>query len=141
MSFCRSDALKPYPTAVPIHMTTLKSMQARAITHVLLSGLLAFCQIGIAEEVTKGDHTHQVSLIELEDADCAQKDGKLIALMNSDTETAFEVWVDRWFMNVQTPDHTKHVLLPGQAPVPLGCSSTRAGDQHWTLYSIRSIRP
>lgn len=116
-------------------------MQALAMINVLLTGLLAFCQIAIAEEVIEDGHTHQVSLIELEDADCAQKDGKLIALMNSDAEAAFEVWVDRWFMNVQTPDHTKHVLPPGQAPVPLGCSSTRAGDQHWTLYSIKSIKP
>jgi len=121
-------------------MTTLKNMQAIAMINVLLSSLPAFCQMAIAEEITE-NHTQQVSLIELEDADCAQKDGKLIALMNSDTETTFEVWVDRWFMNIQTPDHTKHILPPGQSPVPLGCSSTRAGDQHWTLYSTKSIKP
>jgi hypothetical protein len=120
-------------------MTPLKNMQALAMIHALLSGLLAFCQMAIAEEITE-NHTHQVSLIELEDADCAQKDGKLIALMNSDGETTFEVWVDRWFMDIQTPDHTKHVLLPGQAPAPLGCSSTHAGDQHWTVHSIKIIK-
>jgi len=119
-------------------MTPLNNMQALAIINLLLASLLAFCQIAIAEEITE-DHTHHVNLVELEDADCAQKDGKLVALMNSDAETTFEVWVDRWFMNVQTADHTKHVLPPGHAPVPLGCSSTRAGDQHWTLYSIKAI--
>lgn len=120
-------------------MTPLKNMQAIARINILLSSLLVFCQIAIAEEV-KEDHTHQVSLIELEDANCAQKDGKLIALLNADAEATFEVWVDRWFMNVQTADHTKHVLLPVQTPVPLGCSSTRAGDQHWTLHSIKTIK-
>lgn len=120
-------------------MKPLKNMQALAIINILLTGLMAFCQMAIAEEISE-NHTHQVSLLELEDADCALKDGKLIALMNSDTETAFEVWVDRWFMNVQTPDHTKHVLSPGHAPVPLGCSSTRAGDQHWTVHSIKIIK-
>lgn len=110
----------------------------RAIPHILLGSLLAFCPFASADELTE-NQARQIILVELEDADCVQKDGKLIALTNSDAGTTFEVWVDRWFLNIQTADHTRHILSPGQGPVALGCSQTRAGAQHWTIYSIKAI--
>ena len=107
--------------------------------HILLGSLLAFCPFATADELM-GSQPRQVSLVELEDADCAQKDGKLFALINSDAGISYEVWVDRWFLNVQTADHTRHILSPGQEPVALGCSQTRSGAQHWTIYSIKAIQ-
>lgn len=80
-----------------------------------------------------------VTLVELDEADCELKGGKLIALQNTDPTHGYKVWVDRWFMQVQTADHTSHILQPGQAPVPLGCSQTLSGDQHWTLYDVTPL--
>lgn len=81
----------------------------------------------------------RVEFIELDDADCAIKGGKLVALQHTHHAQAIEVWVDRWFMQVKTADHTRHKLLPWQPPVPLGCSMTVSGEQHWTLYSATPL--
>lgn len=78
----------------------------------------------------------QVSLVGIDDASCAEKDGKLMVLQARPGQPPLEVWVDRWFMQVQTPDHTRHRLLPGESAA-LGCSMSRAGEQHWTIYSVR----
>jgi uncharacterized protein YcfL len=86
------------------------------------------------------NRAQQVQLVALEDADCIQRNGKLIALSNSDANISYEVWVDRWFLDVQTADHTRHILLPGHKPVALGCSQTRSGAQHWSIYSIKALQ-
>ncbi|HEY8354128.1 MAG TPA: hypothetical protein VIK69_03860 [Methylophilaceae bacterium] len=112
--------------------------QNHVTAYLLLGCLLMFSAFASADE-TGQDSQQPVTLVELEDVECAEKDGKLVALANSDSAATFEVWVDRWFMNVQTADHTKHILPPGRDPVPLGCSQTRAGNQHWSIYSIRII--
>lgn len=70
-----------------------------------------------------------------DDALCAEKNGKLVVLVN-DGATPQTVWVDRWFMEVKTPDHTRHMLAPGEQHA-LGCSMTWAGAQHWTMESVR----
>lgn len=85
-------------------------------------------------------YADKIKFVELDDSDCVAKDGKLIALEDGDPETAYEVWVDRWFMDVQTADHTKHLLKPGQEPTPLGCSMTGSGKQNWTLYSVKMLK-
>lgn len=73
-------------------------------------------------------------VLEMEDDSlCADKDGKLVVLVNAGEEPR-TVWVDRWFMGVQTPDHTRHVLAPAERHA-LGCSITRSGEQHWTIDS------
>jgi len=78
-----------------------------------------------------------VALIEDDSAECLANDGKLIRL-KSDAKKTIVVWLDRWFMGVQTADHTKHVMQPEDEPIALGCSVTRDGEkQHWTIASVR----
>jgi len=80
-----------------------------------------------------------VQLIEVEDADCAVNDGKLITLTNTEPQSGKVVWVDRWYLDKQTADHTKHVLDREHPSASLGCSITRAGNQHWTIYSVTDL--
>lgn len=70
-----------------------------------------------------------------DDSLCVDKDGKLVVLVNASAE-ARTVWVDRWFMQVKTPDHTRHDLAPDERHA-LGCSNTRAGEQHWTFDEVK----
>ena len=83
--------------------------------------------------------TAAVQLIEVEDADCAINDGKLITLTNAQPQSGKVVWVDRWYLDKQTADHTKHVLDHEHPSASLGCSITRAGNQHWTIYSVTDL--
>lgn len=79
----------------------------------------------------------RVALIEDDSAECLANDGKLIRL-KSDARKTIVVWLDRWFMGVQTADHTKHVMQSEDEPIALGCSVTRDGEkQHWTIASVR----
>ncbi|PKO26134.1 MAG: hypothetical protein CVU35_00725 [Betaproteobacteria bacterium HGW-Betaproteobacteria-8] len=110
------------------------------LTVVLLIGGLSIFNPALAED-SSSDDSGKVRLIELEDADCALKGGNLIALVNLDPDRSFEVWVDRWFMGVQTADHTRHLLSPGLMPTPLGCSLTLSGEQHWAIYSVKIAAP
>lgn len=84
-----------------------------------------------------------VTLVESDDSLCLAHGGQLVSLQLAADELAqgasLEVWVDRWFMQVQTADHTRHVLS-AQVPVAeLGCSQSIAGTQHWTLSNIRRL--
>ena len=79
-----------------------------------------------------------VRMIETDDANCIVNDGKLVSLTLVDTETTLDVWVDRWFMEVQTADHTKQHLSAETPVAALGCSRTNAGAQRWTIHSIKS---
>jgi len=65
------------------------------------------------------------------DALCAEKNGQQVVLVNAGSEPQ-TVWLDRWFMGVQTPDHIRHHMGPGEQHV-LGCSNTWSGEQHWTI--------
>jgi hypothetical protein len=80
-----------------------------------------------------------VQLIEVDDADCAVNDGKLITLTNTEPQSGKVVWIDRWYLDKQTADHTKHVLDREHPSASLGCSITRAGNQHWTIYSVADL--
>lgn len=80
--------------------------------------------------------TEKVVFIETDDATCIANDGKLISIGSVDKSQSLDVWVDRWFMGVQTPDHTKQRLNLDNPVADLGCSKTSAGAQHWTIHSI-----
>lgn len=101
--------------------------------------LLCVCLTAIA--ATEADW---VTLSETDDSLCLAHGGQLISLQltaaaMTDQVGDVEVWVDRWFMQVQTADHTRHVLN-AQAPVAeLGCSQSIAGPQHWTLGVIKRL--
>jgi len=102
----------------------------------LLQALLAQADTTVTEPAVPSS---EVRLIEVEDADCAVNDGKLITLTNTQPQAAKVVWVDRWYLDKQTADHTKHVLDREHPSASLGCSITRAGSQHWTIYSVTDL--
>lgn len=81
----------------------------------------------------------QVSFVETDDATCVVNDGKLVSLALKENVGPVDVWVDRWFMNVQTADHTKHRLSPDVAIADLGCSITGSGPQRWTIHSVIAV--
>ncbi|WP_020182091.1 MULTISPECIES: hypothetical protein [unclassified Methylotenera] len=80
-----------------------------------------------------------IQLVGKEDADCAMKDGQMMLLASSSQDHTIEVWVDRWFMEVQTADHTKHVLSIDTPTSLLGCSNTLSGKQRWTIHSAKVL--
>lgn len=102
----------------------------------LLQALLAQADNTATEPAAQSS---EVRLIEVDDADCAVNDGKLITLTNTKPQSAKVVWVDRWYLDKQTADHTKHVLDREHPSASLGCSITRAGSQHWTIYSVADL--
>jgi len=83
-------------------------------------------------------------LVETDDSLCLAHGGQLISVRMTDAALAVpegpvEAWVDRWFMQVQTADHTKHVLTAEAPERELGCSQSLAGPQHWTLGPIKRL--
>lgn len=103
--------------------------------YYLMAGLLCLATHLSAAE----SGNSQVGLIEDDSSECLANDGKLI-LLKSEADTVVEVWLDRWFMGVQTADHTKHTLKPGDEAVALGCSQTRDKEkQHWTIASVKAL--
>ena len=80
-----------------------------------------------------------VVFIETDESNCLVNDGKMISLQLMDITKNYEVWVDRWYMQVQTADHTKQLLTPSQTIAELGCSKTYAGPQHWTIYNVKAV--
>jgi hypothetical protein len=113
----------------------------KKIFSVAIACLTTF-QMAYSDEyqLAEPNYAESVQFIELDTADCAVSEGKLILIKNLDAQKTLQVWVDRWFMDVQTADHTKQVLLPKSEPMPLGCSIPRSGGkQYWTIYSIKTI--
>lgn len=95
-------------------------------------------------EVPEAPEASWVALMETDDSLCLAHGGKLISLRLTDTALpdqagAVEVWVDRWFMQVQTADHTRHLLTADEPEKELGCSHSLAGPQHWTVSSIKRV--
>ncbi len=82
-----------------------------------------------------------VTLVETDDSLCVAHGGMLVTLQLTEALTAgvVEVWIDRWFMQVQTADHTRHRLTPAEPAHELGCSHSIAGPQHWTISSIKHL--
>lgn len=107
--------------------------------HTWLSAALIAAFLAPLYSQADNSSTAAVQLIEVEDADCAINDGKLITLTNTQPQFGKVVWVDRWYLDKQTADHTKHVLDVEHPSASLGCSITRAGNQHWTIYSVTDL--
>jgi hypothetical protein len=106
-----------------------------------LIGVWLLCASLTAMATTETDW---VVLKESDDSLCLAHGGKLISLQLtaaalSEQAGDLEVWVDRWFMQVQTADHTRHVLNAQVSEAELGCSHTIAGPQHWTLSVIKRL--
>jgi hypothetical protein len=90
-----------------------------------------------------------VTLVETDDSLCLAHGGQLISVRLTDAAlnlaqgpgdvAQVEVWVDRWFMQVQTADHTRHVLSAETPEQELGCSHSLAGPQHWTLGASKRL--
>lgn len=81
-----------------------------------------------------------IRFVEQDSAECSMSDGKLILIQNISPRQTYQVWIDRWYMDVQTPDHTKQILRPNSEPLPLGCTVVRSGGkQHWTVHSMNII--
>lgn len=104
---------------------------------VLLLVVTQACRANEAEEAL-------VRLIEKDDSLCLAHGGKMVSLQLTAAampvqEGSVEVWVDRWFMQVQTADHTKHLLTSESPEKALGCSHSIAGPQHWTLSTIKRL--
>lgn len=97
-----------------------------------------------AEEGVASNEATWVILEETDDSLCLAHGGKLITLALTDSgqraaPAGLEVWVDRWFMQVQTADHTRHQLTAEHPSQELGCSQSIAGPQHWTLSTIKRL--
>lgn len=100
----------------------------------LFAGLLS---LAFSLHAAESGNGAQVGLIEDDSSECLANDGKLI-LLKSDAAETMVVWLDRWFMGVQTADHTKHIIQPGDEPIALGCSVTRDKEkQYWTIASAQ----
>ena len=68
-------------------------------------------QIACAEESLASENiVANVKFVEEDFADCSISDGKLISIQNTDPTQTLQIWVDRWFMDVQTADHTKRCV-------------------------------
>ena len=105
-----------------------------------LSKLLIILSITFASAANiHAEETNQVVFVESNNADCATDDSKMISIKNTGNQV-LEVWLDRWFMDVQTGDHTKHILKSDDNTHDLGCSVTRRGEkQHWIIYSVKPM--
>lgn len=116
------------------------------------SGYVAAEEVPVSQvesPVTQAENL--VTLVETDDSLCLAHGGQLISVRL--TEAALtseqgpgdvaqvEVWVDRWFMQVQTADHTRHVLTAETPEQELGCSQSLAGPQHWTLGASKRLSP
>lgn len=109
------------------------------------AGLLTAASLpASAEEGAASSEAAWVMLEETDDSLCLAHGGRLVMLALTDSgKTAapagLEVWVDRWFMQVQTADHTRHQLTAEHPSQELGCSQSIAGPQHWTLSTIKRL--
>lgn len=109
------------------------------------AGLLTAASLpASAEEGAASSEAAWVMLEETDDSLCLAHGGRLVTLALTDSgknaaPAGLEVWVDRWFMQVQTADHTRHQLTAEHPSQELGCSQSIAGPQHWTLSTIKRL--
>lgn len=110
----------------------------------LCSYALGLLVMLLGQQALAAEGEARVQLVESDDSLCLAHGGQLISVRLTDLALATadaptEVWVDRWFMQVQTADHTRHLLTAQQPEVALGCSQSIAGPQHWTLSTIKRL--
>lgn len=113
--------------------TKLSYLTSLIATLWLVQSTLARAETDLVDEFS------YIRLVETEDSDCALKDGSMMSLSNNKQGASVEVWVDRWFMDVQTADHTKHTFKHTNDLIPLGCTNTVSGKQHWTIHSVKKL--
>lgn len=113
------------------------SKKRNFVAMVLYATLLMLYTSGVRAESLPDTLAEKVRMIETEHAACLLNDGKLVSISLIDTAATLDVWVDRWFMEVQTADHTKQHLSAETPVADLGCSRTGAGPQRWTIHSIK----
>lgn len=106
--------------------------------------LFALCLISLCGSLpaqAASPETELVTLVETDDSLCLAHGGMLVTLQLTEASQTgvVEVWIDRWFMQVQTADHTKHSLTAAEPAHELGCSHSIAGPQHWTISSIKHL--
>lgn len=85
-----------------------------------------------------------VTLEASDDALCLAHGGQRISLVWTDAgriaaPEGVVVWLDRWFMQVQTADHTRHEIHAAHPSQALGCTQTIAGPQHWTVDRVTPL--
>jgi hypothetical protein len=127
-------------SSVASHLAQWATMKLPAVACVLAAASLPVR----AEEGAASSEAAWVILEETDDSLCLAHGGKLITLALTDSgqraaPAGLEVWVDRWFMQVQTADHTRHQLTAEHLSQELGCSQSIAGPQHWTLSTIKRL--
>lgn len=127
-------------SSVASHLAQWATMTLPAVACVLVTVSLP----ARAEEGVASNEATWVILEETDDSLCLAHGGKLITLALTDSgqraaPAGLEVWVDRWFMQVQTADHTRHQLTAEHPSQELGCSQSIAGPQHWTLSTIKRL--
>ncbi len=74
-----------------------------------------------------------VEWVQLDDAECSNEGGKMIAIRGRHNSGTLKVWLDRWYSGVKTGDRGHHELAVGEEPLQLGCSKTGGDDQRWEL--------
>lgn len=108
------------------------------------------CILGLLLLLARATYCHATSepdwvqMIETDDSLCMAHGGQRVSVRLTEAAQAaeqgpVEVWVDRWFMQVQTADHTRQVLTAEAPEKELGCSHSLAGPQHWTLGPIKRL--
>ena len=121
-----------------------KLRQISTVHKLALAGICAYLlftsSTAFAAEPAAADAKVDVGMLESDDDRCVANDGKLISLESKNLSVNLVVWVDRWFMGVQTADHTKLILTKDTNPVALGCSNTYSGPQRWTIYSVSYMK-
>lgn len=115
------------PTETPRTSCSTKGHHALMAAVILLPTLLC------APLVSAGPATDMVEWLQLDDAECTNEGGKMIAIRGRHNAGALKVWLDRWYSGVKTGDRGHHELAVGEEPLLLGCSKTGGDDQRWEL--------
>lgn len=107
---------------------------------IFSKSLIILCIGFMSSTSLHAEEINNVIFVESNHADCASDDSKMISIKNTTSNQILEVWLDRWFLDVQTADHTKHILTPKDSTHDLGCSVTRRGEkQHWIIDSVKPV--
>jgi hypothetical protein len=101
--------------------------------HALLGAMIILPALLCAPPVTAGSATDMVEWVQLDDAECSNEGGKMIAVRGRHSAGTLKIWLDRWYSGIKTGDRGHHELAVGEEPLQLGCSKTGGEDQRWEL--------